>query len=750
MSQPITKFLAALLCLFAVSCSGGDSPAPGIDPAGDTPLGQGEGTAAPAGFGGMPSPGELLRETSEPPSESDRHHRGGAPTDSNWETQNFSYGNFMSTFASDPQFSSIAYATYLFVGMDEYAGQPRVQLIWKSPAPNPGDVFVGFSHWANDRWQWFTVDPQHTRDIPSFAPFSHPESKQTLAVVVVLGDSQVELEHILLGEPLTPRVFCNTSLDDDPQLNFAPLTVTFDASHSECIGSPIVAYDFDWNSDAAYDVTGDTDGIEAHVFPAGDHDVTVRIHSADGQTATRLLEFVAVNPNNLAPTAAFSATPSSGDAPLVVELDPADSFDPDGTLINYEWDLDGDGEYEIEHSGPEKVSQVFGKKGENIVSLRVTDNDLKVTGKAESVILTHGWNTTSVAVDTIPYREISVCTTDSGAEERVCVAWHDGSTNDLLMNVALNPEANMWAGAQTVVGGETYVSGVPSIAFSPATQLAYIAYSDYDGDAGTDSLCIVRSTDTSALDWEEPVVVSGTDNCGSECNLAFINTIPCITTMRDIYNHSNSNVVYFQANDLLGTSWQPPAPIVGPVNQRAYTTPALVMSGSSLIKYPLVAFCYHGNAGFGLSIYRSTDVDGNAWAPVTSFPSMAIDLVELDAVNGRPAMLASNAGDSEGVYYSRALDAEGLNWPQPEYLALGHDASLIMLNGKPSIAYVERLSQNLVYRTASDVDGSAWDAAMPVHTKGDIASPELVEVNGKPVICFFDGLSKVVRACWLD
>jgi len=43
------------------------------------------------------------------------------------------------------------------------------------------------------------------------------------------------------------------------------------------------------------------------------------------------------------PVATFTASPTSGVAPLTVTFDATGSFDPDGQLVSYEWDFEGDG-----------------------------------------------------------------------------------------------------------------------------------------------------------------------------------------------------------------------------------------------------------------------------------------------------------------------------------------------------------------------------------------------------------------------
>jgi serine protease AprX len=52
------------------------------------------------------------------------------------------------------------------------------------------------------------------------------------------------------------------------------------------------------------------------------------------------------------PVAALSASPSSGGSPLTVTLDASGSHDPDGTVVEYRWDFNGDGVVDTTTTAP--------------------------------------------------------------------------------------------------------------------------------------------------------------------------------------------------------------------------------------------------------------------------------------------------------------------------------------------------------------------------------------------------------------
>jgi glucose/arabinose dehydrogenase len=76
--------------------------------------------------------------------------------------------------------------------------------------------------------------------------------------------------------------------------------------------------------------------------------------------------------SNNAPTAALTATPSSGPAPLTVDFDARGSSDPDpGTTLTYAWDLDGDGAFDDGAGSTRR--HTYAQAVEVDVRVRVTD-----------------------------------------------------------------------------------------------------------------------------------------------------------------------------------------------------------------------------------------------------------------------------------------------------------------------------------------------------------------------------------------
>ena len=144
----------------------------------------------------------------------------------------------------------------------------------------------------------------------------------------------------------------------------SPLIVTFDATMST---GTVVSYDW---------VFGDGDigtgNIVNHTFTsAGNYTVSLKTTDDKGAFDQETVSVVVTSPTaiNSPPTAVISSSTSVGDAPLQVQFDGTGSFDSDGTILSYKWDM-GDGN---SSTGPQ-VTYTYASAGTFSATLSITDN----------------------------------------------------------------------------------------------------------------------------------------------------------------------------------------------------------------------------------------------------------------------------------------------------------------------------------------------------------------------------------------
>ena len=80
------------------------------------------------------------------------------------------------------------------------------------------------------------------------------------------------------------------------------------------------------------------------------------------------------------------------------------------------------------------------------------------------------------------------------------------------------------------------------------------------------------------------------------------------------------------------------------------------------------------------------------------------------------------------------LSAPGYSWTVVTVDAagdVGEGASLLVVNGRPAIAYYDRTNGDLKYVRAADADGSVWGVPLVVASTGDVGvMPELAHRGG--------------------
>ncbi|HUW84930.1 MAG TPA: PKD domain-containing protein, partial [Phycisphaerae bacterium] len=187
-------------------------------------------------------------------------------------------------------------------------------------------------------------------------------------------------------------------IDAWPLAGQAPLTVLFDGSGSSDGDGEVVSYVWQFGD-------GQSAGgpVVEHTYPnEGDYSATLTVIDDGGasNTAEVIVSVEAADPGpNQLPTAAISADPTAGTAPLTVALSASGSTDPDGVINSYLWDF-GDG---VSGAGVE-ATHTYTDAGDYMIVLTVIDNDGGM-GRAEVVIHVNVGPTASFVMD--PQRDVA-------------------------------------------------------------------------------------------------------------------------------------------------------------------------------------------------------------------------------------------------------------------------------------------------------------------------------------------------------
>ena len=233
------------------------------------------------------------------------------------------------------------------------------------------------------------------------------------------------------------------SFTASPTSGDAPLAVSFNGSGSSDSDGSIASYAWSFGDG------GSSSGVTAiHTYSsAGTYTVQLTVTDDDGSTgsATRTIEVAAAPVANIPPTASFTASPTSGDAPLAVSFNGSGSSDSDGSIASYAWSF-GDGG---SSSGVTAI-HTYSSAGTYTVRLTVTDDDGSTDSATRTIQVTaapvpedlyvdanSGSDTTGDGTDGNPYKTIT---------KAVSVASTDGNAHTLhvaagLYNNALGEES---------------------------------------------------------------------------------------------------------------------------------------------------------------------------------------------------------------------------------------------------------------------------------------------------------------------
>ena len=311
-----------------------------------------------------------------------------------------------------------------------------------------------------------------------------------------------------------------------PEAGDAPALIQFDAVEWG-LNDPdgdLVLYEWDWNDDGVYDFVSTTPVGEHTYETPGEYSMTFRVMDDAGATETKEYHFVVTDPDaNVLPSADFTMNPNESylEPPVTVNFDGSLSSDSDGTLVNYEWDFNGDGIFDV--SGPDKVQvqHEYTADMTGTIKLRVTDN----RGDSDERTMPHivgmgaeheGWEHYPIFAEGSDAWSIYVDNAVIGGVPAL-VVWDD-ENRDLryLYSTVGNPDATEdWSienldvsGDATTIFSLKEINGKAVVSYS--LQGTGLYYSRRDGGG-----------------WSKHLVKSGTDE-GVASSIALVNGKPAI------------------------------------------------------------------------------------------------------------------------------------------------------------------------------------------------------------------------------
>ncbi|MDQ3024318.1 MAG: PKD domain-containing protein [bacterium] len=298
-----------------------------------------------------------------------------------------------------------------------------------------------------------------------------------------------------------------------PQSGSEGAQLSFSATLS---GGPVATYAWDFGGGA----TPDTDSsISPFVTlgTAGIYPASLTVTNAGG---TDIFNFN-LNVNN-PPTASFTATPQNGNPGDPVVLDASASSDPGGSIVKYEWDLDGDGTFEVDGGAtPTQATTLPNPAGSVDVSVRVTDDG----------------NATDTATLTL--------------------------SSGILGWPTLTPDSAEVVGRYSSL---EVVNGFPAISY-------------YDSSNG--ALKFVRASDADGSAWGAPVVPDSV-GVGTQTSLAVVNGNPAIS----YFDNINDDLKYVRASDADGSAWGAPLTVDSSGYLGSFSVTSLtVVNGNPAVSY---------------------------------------------------------------------------------------------------------------------------------------------------------------------
>jgi PKD repeat protein len=172
-----------------------------------------------------------------------------------------------------------------------------------------------------------------------------------------------------------------------PTSGTAPLTVHFTTDGEDPAGT-IQRFQWDFDGNGSYDTYDEMARDYNHTYnSSGTYNATLYVWSSTGESASAS---ITITVENNPPVAIADVVPSNGEIPLDVTFYGSGS-DPDGSIVLYEWDFEGDGDYEWSSITTGNITHTYTTTGTYQAVFRVTDdNGLTDTATATTTVVRAG------------------------------------------------------------------------------------------------------------------------------------------------------------------------------------------------------------------------------------------------------------------------------------------------------------------------------------------------------------------------
>lgn len=579
-----------------------------------------------------------------------------------------------------------------------------------SASTDAENAIVSYSwDWEGDGVEDFNSgeDPQTTHEYPAAGSYQP---------VLRVQDAGELTDAVQLAQPIevAARLAPVAALTADPAQGYVELSVNFDASGSSDPEGSALSFVWDWEGDGSYDFDSADDPTASHAYTAaGVFNATVQVTSEFGLSATASVPITVNDVPNDAPEAMLKYEEVVGDhqAPQGIWFSPEGSADPDGTIMEYAYDWESDGEYDYTETQAYQVYHDFAA-GTFTTTLRVTDN--RGATDTASVQFTLTANEAPVAALT--------CDVDSGPAPLTINFDASGSFDPLGDALTYS-----WSWNET-----TDTPYVTHTFYGYGVQTISVQVSDSRGAYDTATVDIGLSSGWYLVKISD----AGGGGFFPGIGMDIVNGNPAVTFSSNIWMYGT--VYYSRAIDARGLSWSEPLDIM----DASLTDEGLGTSSIAEVNgYPAaVALAYDGHVWFTMAL----DTQGSVWRDPVAVAYTAGGSGKSTSIadaGGRPALAWMDA--LGWLCYMRANDSDGTSWPEPVKLEklgnmMWHGRVTLLINGThPSIAYVRESDTTIRYLIGDDLDGASWQPPVIVY---DVTSaPSCIGaalVSGNPCIAY--------------